>query len=72
MLWLRLRPPFVLRSVIVNLKSDETLQGVLWSTRGAWFTLQKAAILSNGQPPTPIDGEVVIHRDNISFVQVLP
>jgi hypothetical protein len=72
MLWLRWRPPFVLRLVIVNLKSGETLQGVLWSTRGPWFTLHKAALLKAGQPPLSIDGEAVVHRAEISFVQVLP
>lgn len=64
------RPPFALRSVIVNLKSGETLSGVAWQTRGRWLTLRRAALLTAGQPPAAIDGEVVIDRSNISFLQV--
>jgi hypothetical protein len=70
--WLSWRTPFLLRSVIVNLKDDHdvALQGVLWSVRGPWLSLRNAAILKSGQPPTPADGELFIHRDNVAFVQV--
>ena len=66
------RPPCVLRSVILNLKDDPSvaLSGVLWSVRGPWFTLRNGAVLKAGEAPTPADGELVIHRDNIAFVQV--
>ncbi len=56
--------------MIVNLKSGEALSGVLWQTRGRWYTLKNAALLTAGQKPTPIDGEAVIDRSNISFIQV--
>jgi len=60
--------------VIVNLKDDPTtaIKGVLWSSRGPWLTLSSAALLKPSLPPTPIDGDVIVHRDNVSFVQVLP
>jgi hypothetical protein len=56
----------------VNLKGDDTtaLHGVLWSARGPWFTLRDAAILKAGQGPTPADGELIVHRDHIAFMQV--
>ena len=67
------RPPCVLRTVIVNLKDDGgAIRGVLWSTRCAWFVLRESALLIAGQDPHPTEGEIVIHRTNISFVQVLP
>lgn len=68
------QPPFILRTVIVNLKDDPTaaIQGALWSARGPWFTLRRAAMLKAGDTPTPLDGDVVVHRDNVSFLQVLP
>lgn len=66
------RPPFYLRSAIVNLKSGETLTGVVWQSRGRWITLTKAELLTAGKPPTPIDGEVVVERSNVAFFQVLP
>jgi hypothetical protein len=69
-----LGPPFLLRTVIVNLKDDPTaaIQGALWSQRGPWFTLRRAAMLKAGSEPTPLDGDIVVHRDNVSFIQVLP
>ena len=66
------RPPFVYHSVLVNLKSNphEGLQGVVWGTRGPWITLRKAALAKANGDTQPMDGDVVIHRDNIAFVQV--
>jgi hypothetical protein len=70
--------PPLLRVVIVNLKSDPdlALRGVLWS-RGPWFTLRQAELLraphpgQPAQPPTPLDGEAVVHRSNVAFFQVV-
>ena len=68
------RPPCLLRAVILNFKDDSTtaLKAVLWSTRGPWLTCKDASLLKAGTPPTPIDGDVVIHRDRVLFLQVLP
>jgi len=68
------RPPCVLRSVIVNLKDDHAsaLRGVFWQARGPWFTLTRAELLKAGASPTALVGEVLVHRDNVSFMQVLP
>ncbi len=64
----------MLRACIVNLKDDPTtaLKGVLWSARGPWLTFRDASLLKERVPATPIDGEVIIHRSNVSFLQVLP
>lgn len=68
------RPPCLLRTVIVNqIGSSETaLRGVLWQSRGAWLTLKEPALLQENQPATAVDGEIVIHRSNVAFIQVLP
>jgi hypothetical protein len=68
------RPPCVLKTVIVNLSDDPStaLQGVLWAVRGPWLTLRDAAVLKGGLPPTRTDGEVIVHRSNVSFLQVVP
>ena len=68
------RPPFLYGSVIVNLisETDSALRGVAWGQRGPWLTLRQAALLRANAEPAPIDGEVVVHRSNIAFVQVLP
>lgn len=68
------RPPCLLRSVVVNLKgtSDTAVSGVLWRSRGAWLVLRKASVIEPHSSPLTVDGEVVIHRSNVSFLQVLP
>jgi len=67
------RPPFLDGVVIVNLKSDPhtALRGVVWSSRGRWFVLRNAALVEFGSPDKPIDGEVIVHRENIAFLQLL-
>lgn len=67
------RPPCLLRAVIVNLTDGQTaIQGVLWNSRGAWLTIRDAKLLVANTTPQTIDGEAVVHRDRVSFVQVLP
>lgn len=66
------RPPCLLRSVLVNLKhdADSALRGVLWQARGPWLVLRDVTAIKAGAAPTPVDGEVVIHRENVAFLQV--
>jgi hypothetical protein len=68
------RPPCVLRAVIVNLKDDPTtaIKGVLWSSRGAWLTVREPFLLKAGMQPARMDGDVIIHRSNVAFLQVVP
>lgn len=68
------RPPCLLRRVIVNFTDDptEALEGVLWAARGPWLTLRDASGLKASQLPVPVTGEVVIHRSQIKFLQVIP
>lgn len=66
--------PARLRTVIVNLKDapDTALRGALWECRGAWITLRRVEVLTVGNAAQPIDGEVVIERSNVAFMQVMP
>jgi hypothetical protein len=68
------RPPCLRRVVLITLVSDgdTALRGVLWASRGAWFTLRQAAAIKSRAQPMPMDGEIVIHRSNVAFFQVLP
>lgn len=66
------RPPCLLRQVIVNLDGGDAIRGVLFGSRGAWLTLKEADGLTEGQPAARIDGDVVIHRSKVQFIQVLP
>lgn len=67
------RPPAMLRVCIVNLKDDHStaIKGVLWQSRGPWLTFRDCSLLRPSQPATPIDGDVFIHRDNVSFLQAV-
>jgi hypothetical protein len=67
------RPPCLLRVVLVTLVSDSdtALRGVLWEARGPWLTLRDVSAIKARTPPLPMDGEVVIHRSNVAFFQVL-
>jgi hypothetical protein len=68
------RPPCVLRPVLITPISDPDtgLRGVLWQSRGPWLVLRDAALLRPRADALPMDGEVLIHRANVAFIQVLP
>ncbi len=61
--------PFV-RRVIVVTRTDRTFKGVLWRRRRGFLVLREAALLEHGKQ-TPMDGELVIDRANVDFMQVL-
>jgi hypothetical protein len=64
----------MLHVVIVNLKHDqaEAVRGVLWGSRGRWLELRDASLLRGRGDPQPLDGSVIVPRDNVSFIQVIP
>jgi hypothetical protein len=54
-------------------EDDKThLHGTLWRSRGPWLVLRDVSLIRARKPPIPTDGEVVIHRANVSFLQVMP
>lgn len=70
------RPPCLLRRVIVNLTAaaapDTALSGVLWRSRGAYLVLRDVRLLKAQEKPMPVDGEVILHRDQVAFIQAVP
>jgi len=57
--------------VIVNLKGQgHSLRGVLWNVADRYLILRQAELLAAGDSK-PIDGEVLVERDEVEFVQVL-
>jgi len=67
------RPPCLLRRVVLNVVDDEAAyEGVLWGSRGAWLTFRDVRVLQVGAAPATLDGELVIHRTRVAFLQVLP
>jgi hypothetical protein len=58
------------RRVVVNL-ADKAFTGVLWAKRGPLLVLRDAALLEAGRDPQRMDGDVVIERTRVEFMQVL-
>ena len=58
------------RRVVVNLTSGAAIDGVLWDDRGPLIVL-KDANLHNEGGSAPLDGEVIVERTRIDFVQVV-
>lgn len=72
MSWFGLSYPFRYR-VIVNLKNQtRAFRGVLWQETGGWLVLKHAEVLEDRSAPKPVDGEVLIERRDVDFIQVPP
>lgn len=60
----------LVRSVIVNLKTEKAFQGILWKRRGDYLVLREA-VLHEGGHTRKVDGEVLIFIADVDFMQVL-
>lgn len=60
------------REVIITKKSDgRSIMGILWSRWFGVWTLKQAKVEAEDGNLVPADGEVVVMKENIDFVQVL-
>lgn len=59
------------KRVVVNL-ADTAFDGILWVQRGPLLVLRDAKLLQPGAEPVPLDGEVLIERARVEFIQVTP
>jgi hypothetical protein len=59
----------------VNLIADKdtALRGVLWSARGPWLTLRDGYVIGPDGTAAKAagSGELLVHRSNVAFIQVL-
>ena len=61
------------RTVVVTKKSDQrSIVGVLWSRWFGVWVLKSAKVENEQGNLVPADGEVVVLKENIDYVQVLP
>lgn len=65
------RRTVLLRRVVVNLTDGSALSGVLYRQDGPLLVLKNAEHLERGQQPLPIDGDTVVERDRVLFIQAL-
>lgn len=61
----------VRRQVIVVLDGERTISGVLYSQRGELLVLRNCTIYAGSTNGHPADGEVVIERSRVSWIQVV-
>lgn len=66
------RRTLVRRRVLVNLKSEKAFRGVLWAKRGPLLVLRNAVLFEGRRTPVRVDGEVVLERNHVDFIQILP
>jgi len=59
------------RRVIVNLKSGRGVDGLLVRKSGDLLFLRDATALEPGVAPAPMDGETVVQKQDIDFIQTL-
>jgi hypothetical protein len=62
----------VRRRVVINTKTERAFIGVLWSRLFGIWVLKDAKMLKESGQQVPLDGEVVVLKRDIDFVQVLP
>lgn len=58
------------KKVVVNLHSGRAFLGILWAQRGALIVLRNVTMHEPGAPTTTVDGEVVVERHQVEFIQV--
>jgi hypothetical protein len=57
------------RRVLVSLTSGRAVTGVMWTRRGRLLVLKDAQLHEQGADPAGMDGDVVIDRDLVEYVQ---
>jgi hypothetical protein len=60
------------KSVVVNLRSGKAFHGVLFDTQGDLLILKQAMLYDpEAHDPVSVDGDVVVERLEVEFIQVL-
>lgn len=60
----------VRRRVMVTTIPGAAFHGILWARRGPWLILRDVTVHSDGQA-VPADGEVIIDRRVVLFIQAV-
>lgn len=68
--WWRARRYIVHRRVVVNLRTGTAVSGVVTSVRGPLLIVRDATV-HDGEQAAPADGEIVIDRANVDYVQAV-
>ncbi|UXE04978.1 RNA binding protein [Gordonia phage Lton] len=61
----------VQQRVVINLKSGTAVIGVVTEKKRTFCVVRDAAVVAPGAPgPTPADGEIVVDRGEIDYIQI--
>ena len=60
-----------LKQEIENTRTDRAFRGLLWEKRRRFLILRSAEMVKPGGDVVKVDGEVVIERENVDFIQVV-
>ncbi|MFB7843624.1 hypothetical protein [Microbacterium sp. NPDC056052] len=63
------RKVLLLRRVVVNLDDGSSIEGVLFRDPGNLLVLKNAIYHEPGAEPVPLDGDTIIDRARVLFVQ---
>lgn len=58
------------RRVLVNTKTEKAFDGFLYARRGDLLVLKEVRLLEPRAEPVSIDGDVVLERSVVDFVQI--
>lgn len=56
-------------NVVVNLRTGTALAGALVHQDGPLLFLRNVTLYAAGAEPSPVDGEVVVEREHVDFIQ---
>lgn len=61
----------VRRRVLVQLDTGRAVAGTLWSTKANRVVIKSAELFEPGSEPTRMDGDVVIERARVEYIQAV-
>ncbi|OXM69637.1 hypothetical protein [Amycolatopsis vastitatis] len=59
------------RRVVVSLVDDQAITGILWRRHRRLVVMRSASLVQPGREAVAMDGDVVIERDRINWVQIV-
>lgn len=59
------------RRVVVNMKSGRAVEGVVTTIDGPLLEVKDATVLEPNAPSSRVDGAIVVHREDIDFIQTM-
>jgi hypothetical protein len=64
------RHPAFAKLVLVS-TGEQAFRGILVRTHGRYVVLADAFVIEQGSAPVRADGEIILHRDKVQYIQVL-